>query len=250
MLKNIWNFNTLHEMVSEIENAPHVDGRENSSQDKRGGDWVDTNSLEETFKYIRDGKDYDGLATNLKDLGVGGKTEQNKMFLSPVGMNPVVPLAIAGVPCSMVNMYTTRRESKILNIIYAIGTPWSVSEKDIVKNATELMHHIYKLERDGYRCNVYIMDTQKSASMGYLCKIKNDRETLNLKKLAFPMISPSILRRLQFALSERLYETDITHDGYGKASHYESDIKAFMSKVKPSLKHYEVWEYNGKMFEV
>jgi len=250
MVKDIWEFNSLHELVSTVESAPHISGRNNSSQDSERGDWVDTKSLEETISYIRNGKDYECLSTNLKDLDAGGKVEQSKMYLSPVGMNPVVPLAIAGVPCSMVNMYTTRQESKILNIIYVIGVPCGVSESTIVKNSTELMKHIYKVERDGYRCNVYIMDTQRSGSMGYICKIKNDRETLDLKKLAFPMISPSILRRLQFALSERLYETDITHSGYGSAHKDRDDLIKFIGKVKPSLKHYEVWEYCGKKFDI
>ncbi len=248
-LKNYWKFDSINELITTLDNSPHVSGRSESSESSDGYKGVDTRSYQEAHDCMLYGKDYTGLNTNLNSYKATGIDDQSKMYLTPAGMMPVVPLAIVGVPCSMINIKATRVESKIVNIIYKCDAPWCVTDKEIAKTTTELMKNIIKLEKSGMRCNVYVLGCNDN-KVGYMVRIKRDGETLNIKKMGFPTISPSMLRRIQFRICERLYEYDITNSGYGSASFVKDEVENTIHKIIPSLKHYEVWNYEGKKYEV
>ena len=70
---------------------------------------------------------------------------------------------------------------------------------------------INKLESQGYRCNlnVFWCISEKSLRYSLNCKIiavkikvKSSSEKLNISKLAFPLVHPSMLRRLLFRFIE------------------------------------------------
>jgi hypothetical protein len=171
-----------------------------------------------------------------------------KHYLDVVGYTPVVPLYLQGVPTCMLNQKKTIN-NKIVTFIYQLSVPACVDQKDIMKTTTELMKNIIQLEKDGYRVNLYVMNyNDNDRGYGYLIKLKTDRETLNIKKLCFPLVSSSMLRRIDFRVKERLFK-DWIGGGYGHGHNSESEMRDFINDML-HLKHYELWDYRGKLFSL
>ena len=245
---NFLQFNSISELMRELDAAPSIPSRDNSSDDDRGSDWCDTHSYQEAHDYMLYGREYDGISTNLNDYKSNGHVEKNKTYLDVAGYAPVVPLALQNIPTSMINKQKTIN-NKIVNMVYCCSVPCGVSSKDIMKTTTELMKNIIKLEKDGYRCNLYICQYNDNGSgFGYVLKLKTDREVLNIKKLCFPLVSSSFLRRIDFRVKERLFK-DWIGSGYGYASFCRSGVENLIAKTI-RLKHYECWNYEGKQFNV
>ena len=241
-------FNSIAELMNDLDNAPVISGREDESEKRSDSDWCDTSSYEEAHENMIAGKIYDNLSTDLNKYKTKGCKEKNNSYLDVVGFAPVVPLALQNVPLCMVNKKKTIN-NKIVSIVYNAATPYYVESDTIMETTTELMKNIIQLERDGYRVNLYVCEYNDNGSgFGYVLKLKNDRETLNIKKLCFPLVSSSFLRRIGFRIKERLYK-DWVGGGYGCASFCEEGIKRLINNTV-RLGHYECWNYEGKKFSV
>lgn len=239
-------FNSISELMGALDSAPVIYDRDDSSEKVGGSDWCDTSSYQEAHDAMIAGRLYDGLSGDLSKYATPGSKEKNKTYNDVVGYNVVVPLYLQNVPTCMVNKRKTIN-NKIVTIIYNASAPHYVKQNQMIETATELMRNIIKLERDGYRVNLYVMEYNNDDNgYGFILKLKNDRETLNIKKLCFPLISSSFLRRIDFRVKERLYK-DWIGGGYGCAVCSQEELKNFIYKML-KIKRYEVWNYNGKMF--
>lgn len=80
------------------------------------------------------------------------------------------------------------------------------------------MQIVKRLESQGYRCNLNIVLGVFKGTRRFIVKvrIKNANEKLNVSKLAFPMVHPSMLRRLFFRFIEVYPKvTKVFSQGYG-----------------------------------
>lgn len=243
---NFLLFNSISELMGELDNAPKISGRDEASDKERGGYWCDTNNYQEAHDYMIAGKIYDGITEGLNKYKTSGSKEKNNTYLDVVGYNVVVPLALQNIPNCMINS-KKKINNKIVTIIYNCGASCGVEQDEIMKTTTELMKNIIKLERDGYRVNLYVMSyCTDDNGYGFILKLKNDRETLNIKKLCFPLVSSSFLRRIDFRVKERLYK-DWIGGGYGSAYFNRDKIEKFIHSTL-KINHYELWNYEGKKF--
>lgn len=244
---NFLMFNSISDLMAQLDSAPVIPDRDNSSEDTdRGGSWCDTSTYQEAHDYMLNGHVYDGVTTDLQKYRTKGSKENNKRYLDVVGYNVNVPLFLNGVPTCMYNQKKTIN-NKIVTILYSCSVPWNVSESKIKETTIELMKNIIKLEQDGYRVNLYVMNyNDNDSGYGFILKLKTDRETLSIKKLCFPLVSSSFLRRIDFRIKERLYK-DWIGGGYGHATFEEKPIERFIDNTL-RIKHYEVWNYEGKKF--
>ena len=248
MNSNYLQFNSISELMTTLDNAPRIDDREEASDERRGSSWCDTASYQEAHDAMLFGKMYDNLSTDLKKYKTGGSKEKNNNYLDVVGYNVVVPLAIQNVPNCMINKKRTIN-NKIVTILYNCSVPAYVESEDIMKTTTELMKNIIQLEKDGYRVNLYVCQYNCNGSgFGYVLKLKTDREVLNIKKLCFPLVSSSFLRRIDFRIKERLFK-DWIGGGYGCAQFDREGVERLVQKTL-RIKHYECWNYEGKKFSV
>lgn len=249
MNSNFLQFSSISELMSALDNAPVIYDREDSSEkDDDGGDWCDTSSYKEAHDAMISGKMYDNIPTDLNKYKTKGCKEKNNSFLDVAGFAPVVPLALQNIPNCMVNKKKTIN-NKIVTIVYNCATPYYVKSSEIMKTTAELMKNIIELEKDGYRVNLYICEyNDNGKGFGYILKLKTDREILNIKKLCFPLVSSSFLRRIGFRVKERLFK-DWVGCGYGHASFDEGGVKKLVSNTL-RLQHYECWNYEGKKFSV
>lgn len=153
---------------------------------------------------------------------------RRKNVNSVAGFQPIVPLYLAGVPCNMVSTKVVTVKQKVLDIVKSIDYNGSISTNTIIEESVKAMQLVKKFEAQGYRVNLYIAlgSITNSKKMFAKVKIKGANEKLNVSKLAFPMVHPSMLRRLFFRFIE--VHPEVTKDfvwGYGKPAH-DYELKA------------------------
>lgn len=128
--------------------------------------------------------------------------------LDVVGYQPIVPLYLQGVPNNMMNKKMIPVKQKVITLNKSIDySAWTGSDT-IIQESIKAMQIVKKLESQGYRCNLNIV-LGSSAGHGkerkqfvVKVRIKSANEKLNISKLAFPLVHPSMLRRLFFRFIE------------------------------------------------
>jgi hypothetical protein len=226
-------------------------------------DFTKTNSFEEASELFKNG--WEDMA---KQLTQKLKVEESKSQpimkprskLDVCGYQAIVPLYLQGVPCSMMNKKLTPVKQKVITINKSINYRGSVSTEEIVNQSVKAMQIVKKLEAQQYRVNLNIILGTECEDKKFVVKIriKSANEKMNVSKLAFPLVHPSMLRRLLFRFIE-VYP-NITKDfvfGYGAPiESYELKkcmndgeylIPAFLTKNINSINNLEdISEYKAK----
>ena len=220
-------FDSLNEFYNYITNTPFNKTfcwSKHSSVDGTK-EFTDTESFEEAVELFKSG--WSDMATNLvKKLKViENKTQPTmkpKSTLSVCGYQAVVPLYLQGVPNNMVNKKMVPVKQKVITLNKSINYSCMITTEQIIEESIKTLQIIKKLEAQGYRCNLNILFSV-SESYGNTGKrfaikvrIKSANEKLNVSKLAFPLVHPSMLRRLFFRFIE-VYPnvTENFKHGYG-----------------------------------
>lgn len=134
-------------------------------------------------------------AVHVKTLGEGRRTRH---FNAVCGGAVNVPATIMGLPKSMIRTEkVTYKDSKVLTICYNGTAASSVDKNALRDTAAALMGAIMGLEKNGYRINLYVyMGSRRGAdSCNMFVRIKDSGQYLDLKKMAYPLVNPSMLRR-------------------------------------------------------
>lgn len=244
--KNQYIFNSINELITELDNSEVIKGRDKSSNSRGDGDeWSDVKSYDEARENMLNGKMHEALEGEIEKYRTKGTVNKRVAKMGVAGYQVVVPLYLQGIPN---NMVTSKKviNNKIITIFYACQAPHYVDRKQIEKTTSELMKNIISLESDGYRVNLYVIEVNSddNGKWGYALKLKTDRETLNIKKICYPLVSSSFLRRIGFRIKERLYK-DWIGGGYGTGTfNYEVVDKFIRQQFK--ISNYEIWNYQGK----
>lgn len=170
-----------------------------------------------------------------KDIVAFEKAKQNDVSYqkkrpatSVVGFAPHVPNAILGLPNSMIQTERTPMKAKVVRIVYNMCVNCGWDEKDIMKAGLTVLKIAYSMEMKGYRvrvdANPFLANCRNEDTCALVC-IKDWRQPIDLKKVAFPLAHPSMFRRLGFRwletvpeLSERSYTS-----GYGRSLEDDGD---------------------------
>ena len=186
--------------------------------------WTKTESFEEAVRLFKEGWS-DMAAKLVQRLKVIEKetqpTMKTKQTTGMAGYQAIVPLYLNGVPNNMMCKKTVPIKQKVITLTKSIDYAGNVSSNQIIEESIKAMQVVKKLEAQGYRCNLNIALGSKTSSKSFALKvrIKSANEKLIVSKLAFPLVHPSMLRRLFFRWIEVYPE--VTKDfvsGYGKPS--------------------------------
>lgn len=184
-------------------------------------DFAQTHSYDEAVDLLKNG--WDDMAKELEQQ-LKAKTirmqpvKQQRNVLSVQGYQPVVPLYLAGVPQNMVSKQMMPVKQKVVDIVKVFNYFSGVSTKEIQEESIKVMQVVKRLESQGVKCNIHIAlgTEQKNRALAVKIKVKNASERLNVSKLAFPLVHPSMLRRLLFRYIEVCPDTTKTFvGGYG-----------------------------------
>ncbi len=197
-----------------------MDERKRSDEDFTG-----VKNYEEACEMLRTGfqPSVDKLKIGIKSNLTGeGKRVSFKNDI--VGFAPVVPLAVMGVPNSMQNSYMKPIKAKVLDVYYDMTVSCNVDKEDLQKAGITLLSAILDLEMQGYKFNLYAIQTYSdNNSFDMLCtKIKSSNTPLDLRKISFPLTHPGYFRSIGFDWYTRMPKSKHRY-GYGRALSYNHD---------------------------
>lgn len=238
-------FNSFSELESFISSSPRVKGNEKRTSsedtDKENCKFTDTKNYQEASDYLKSGytygceslqKEMSGLAKNYKNV----VTVKNDVF----GVVPNIGAYMTGHPKNMINIKTEKRavKTKVINMIINTAVSCSYTKNDVVRLGAATLLQIIRLERNGYKVNLYVANKTEEESNQLVCftKVKNSSEKLNLLKVAYPLVHPSYHRRHMFAVIERTIKID---DGYGYPKSVESkDLPVSLNPMNTIIFNY------------
>jgi len=217
-------FDSISDMTKYCKNTPNHPSFYARSSKENDYSFTHTKSFEEAEELISRGweEGYKKLTDNLKDREVDEEI-QNKRYVPKTdveGFAPCVPHVIIGRPDTMVNAEFHPKKFKIVDIIVNIGVNGGTSTEDIINRGIVVLNYISQLESAGYRCNLYVArcGIESGESVFFLTKVKESSEPLSIKRLAFPLIHPSMNRRFMFRILETLPVCNEWCYGYGRTT--------------------------------
>ena len=233
-------YDSLHEFYEYLIHTPFNDAFCWAKHSSVDGDYyfTKTRDFSEAVELFKNG--WSDMATKLvqKLKVIESKTEPTmkpKNVLGVQGYQAIVPLYLMGVPNNMVTKKMTPVKQKVITLNKSIGYNGRVSADQIIEESIKAMQIVKKLEAQGYRCNLNIVlgTTAGYPSKQFIVKvrIKSANEKLNVSKLAFPLVHPSMLRRLFFRFIE-VYP-NVTNSfvcGYGRPADSDEIRKIFKNE--------------------
>lgn len=178
----------------------------------------------------------DKLETKEKSVSTKQKT-----VYDIAGFQCSVPRYLQGIPTNMINKKTVSQKNKVVTINKNISYSAFVSADKITNECAKVLELINNLENNGYRVNLNIIvgttvanEDNKYEDYVKIC-VKQASQRLNLKQVAFPVMHPSMLRRIFFALMERYEEGYNFANGYGRPL---DSIKDFPKEIFRTNEYY------------
>lgn len=227
---------------------------------KHNEEFTGTKSFEEAVDLMKNG--WKEVSQELNQRIKIKKTEVEKTRKRSVydvsGYNVSVPRYLMGIPDSMVNSKNVKVKEKAVVINKSIMYNWRVKKEEIIKESTKVISLINKIEKQGVRCQLNLVISSYSEYEEHLecvkIKVKSQRERLNISKLSFPLVHPSMLRRIFLRYLE--VSPTVTQgytDGYGNPKTGEIEAR-FLCKGEyffPSFINSEINSIDDmKMFYV
>lgn len=192
-------------------------------------DFTKTGSYEEAEDLLLHG--WDSMAEKLTKKVGNVKCQngyKNKMIYSMQGYQACVPRYLQGMPDSMISNKRIVTKQKVLNIVKDFGYSGATSTETIENESIKVLKVVNDLESRGYRVNLSIVFVSNGRRYtGMQIKIKNASQRMNIKQMAFPLVHPSMFRRIVFGLIERLPETSNFGHGYGRCTEYNQTKHLF-----------------------
>lgn len=205
----IREFDSLNEFESYITNTPLNETFRWQKLSSTTGSYsfTQTQSYEEATKLLKDG--WSSMAQDLtKKLNVIKNQVVNehvqKILYDVVGFQASVPRYLQGIPTSMVNKKLVPVKQKVITLDKDISYNASIKTEQIIEASVQTLQLIKKIEAQGIRVNLNLIwgvaagDTKEVAKI----RLKSANERLNISKLSFPLVHPSMLRRLCFRYLE------------------------------------------------
>ena len=217
-------YDSLHEFYEYLIHTPFNDAFCWAKHSSVDGDYyfTKTRDFSEAVELLKNG--WSDMATKLvqKLKVIENKTEPTmkpKNVLGVAGYQAIVPLYLQGVPNNMVTKKMTPVKQKVITLNKSIDYNGGVSADQIIEESIKAMQIVKKLEAQGYRCNLNIVigSSEPDIKLYVKVRIKSANEKMNISKLAFPLVHPSMLRRLFFRFIEVYpHVTKSFVSGYGK----------------------------------
>lgn len=212
-------------------------GHDESSQEKdsRGG-WYGTSSFEEAVDLIRNGwtEKADEIRKEFASFERAQQRdvtyEKSRPATAVIGFTPHVPNAIMGLPNSMIYTERTPMKAKVVRLIYNPCMNAGTDADDIMNAGLTALKIAWSMERKGYRVRLDVTPKFSSAAREDTCClvcVKEWRQPIDIKKIAFPMAHPSMFRRMGFRWLETtpgLTDRDYL-GGYGRSMESEERDK-------------------------
>ena len=186
------------------------------------GSFQGVKNYEEALGYLRNG--YQPTVERLREkLNIKDPGQKRISFTNNVvGAAPVVPLALKGVPNCMIDTKMKQIKCKVIDVYYDMTCSCGTESEDIIKNGQKLLGAILDLEHQGYRFNIYALQTYSNSSGADILavKIKSSNQPLDLKRMSFPLTHTAFFRVIGFDWYSK-FPKGTYRSCYGHALGYE-----------------------------
>ena len=238
------NFDSIHKLlnaVSSRSNNVEMYGQHSSTYNGEG--FTGTKNWAEAVEFFENG--YTEVLDEIKSgISKNIRATQNQprrmVKTGVVGYAPHVPNAINGLPNSMI--YTEKQTQKIkaVTIYYSPTENCRVEVKTFIKSGIAMLSAINILELSGVRVNLNVVffngvnNDETEGAFGTV-KVKDFREQMDVQKLCFPVVHPSLFRRFGF----KWIETTKGMKKNGWAGGYGHNSQEFNNLIQEQLKDNE-----------
>lgn len=228
----------IYELPKRKDNAIFQGKR--SSEKTDDNEWSGTDSYEEAVRFALEGytKPLDALKRGTIEAERKGTAPRRcKAINDIVGYTPNVPAAVIGLPQSMIRSDLEPKKSKVVSILYAPTQNCCTDSRTIEKAGVAVLSIINNLEKNGYRVALEVIfnfaEDGDETTAG-MVKIKDWRQPLDLKKVAFPLCCSAMQRRIGFKWLEtnkHLKNSDWRR-GYGSSIHSSAKAERILKEAK------------------
>jgi len=216
-----YHFETLTALVDYVEKAPiYPCYKEGAGKASYGdGNWHGTKDLPEALSLARN-----GWPVGRNKL-VAAFTAAQAQFIMEAAFNmdvagayPIVALAVAGDPCNMVDLAPIEKRNKpIVRLVANMVASATYKAEEMINYGAAVLSYLDGLESAGFRCELtwqYFVGLNVGSGCYNLTVIaKQAEEPMELDKLAFMWINPSMSRRLGFQHCQSKQPVDPLPDG-------------------------------------
>ena len=172
-----------------------------------------TSSFDQAAKMFKDGWQ-DKAATLTQKLKTAMATatpvQRPRPAYNVQGYQASVPRYLQGLPDSMITKKNVPIKQKVVELTKAISYTADVTPEQIEEQSIKCLMIVARLESLGYRVILNVIRANWDWAYGHKgrhlevakVRIKSADERLNISKVAFPLVHPSMLRRLMFRYTE------------------------------------------------
>ena len=251
----IESYNSTADLVKDCKTRPITDSKFDNMQDGGLGGhskrWCGVDSYEQALQFLEEGyqptveKLKAGIKSNLQ--GQGKRISFNNDI---VGYAPIVPLAMQGVPNSMINSRMKPIKSKVIDIYYNMTASCATESNDIIKAGVKLLSAIVSLEQQGYRFNLYAIQNYYDNKKGYVLKVKvkDAMQPLDLKRVSFPLTHTGFFRVIGFDWYSKCPEAKYLC-GYGHSIDYDFSADKMSNAAREIFGDNAIWFGCTKIIE-
>lgn len=173
-----------------------------SSERKDKGNWYGTASYAEAEDLLLHGWDY--MAKELKskkiDVNMRLTGHTQRPAYSVAGYQACVPRYLQGLPDSMIYSKRVPKKEKVITINKSVSYSCGVTQKQIIEESVKVLNAVNALESKGMRVKLNIIwkvrNNRRIYSYVVKVNVKQPSQRLNIKQIAFPLVHPSMLRRI------------------------------------------------------
>lgn len=262
MKYDCFDFNSLAEFNNYLNS--HIEDKESLERSiSFNKSFFGISSLEEHNEYIKKGykksievlKKGVAMASKCFDTGDRKRLVQTNSYC---GCKPNISRYVLGLPNNMVRLATKRTtEKKVLNFLYDLGIPYSVTSESATEKFSEIFKKIYACCLKGYKVRISLLVGTfpvNSSVKPIILKIpvKKETDVLNLSKLSYALMNVGYFRTeivLKFIENFlHIYEAKgfysknsefrnglinqvLPHNETGIYLNYQSDIETIFSKL-------------------
>lgn len=224
------SYNSAAEVVSDCRKRSITNISFNNMNDGnlggKGKSWCGVESYDKALELLEQGCQpiVDKLKSKIK-ANLEGQGKRLTFHNDIVGYAPIVPLAVLGVPNSMINSRMKQIKAKVIDVYYDGTFSCGVDSSDIINTGAKVISVILELEQQGYRFNLYqVQSYSDSDDCDLMCvKLKDAGQPIDLKRISFPMTHTAFFRVIGFDWYSKTPKG--RHRGaYGHAFCHESKV--------------------------
>lgn len=187
-------------------------------------EFTGTKNFEEAVYLLKNGWKDMSIKVN-KRLGklenTSGIVSKKRQMYDVVGYQVSVPRYLQGLPTSMINSKNIPVRQKVITINKLISYPVTTNKEHIIEESVKMLSAVKRIEQSGVRCKINILmgsydeyRGKKHYEIAKVC-VKSPMERMNISKLSFVLVHPSMLRRLYLRYIEVSKTVTRGFKGYG-----------------------------------